>query len=218
MLEYYYEQRKYKNTIQLGKIFLKKLITCSEYLHVIIISNTKIRAKLLVAKAIFQLTEGFSKGLDEMEQLLPDVLPLRFNYKEEFSEICSFLILKLSHIETCYPQVYSIPRYIAIAVVYTVFVIPLQHPYHNQEHKNFPSSPPKSTVPEIIMHSPSKEVVVSGESELLNVDYLETSVPYITSVKDFFINNLTWLCGIIFQFSSQRFLLNTFTVFVRLYI
>ncbi len=222
VLEHYYEQKKYKKTIQLGKIVLKKLITCSEYLHVIHLTP-KIRAKLLVAKAIFQ-TEGFSKGLDEMEQLLPDVLPLRFNYKKEFSEICSFLILRLSHIETCYPQVYSIPRYIAIVVVYTVFVIPLQHPYHNQEHKNFPSSPPKSTVPEIIMHSSSKEVVVSGEFELLNVDYLETFVPYITSVKDFFINNLTWLCGIIFQFSFSfqsiviRFLLNTFTVFVRLYI
>ena len=217
VLEHYYEQKKYNKTIQLGKNFLKKLQTCRSN---VVFLTPKIRAELLVAKAIFQ-SESFSKGLDKLERLLSDVLPLQSHYKKEFSEICSLLIFRLSHIETCYPQVYSVPRFIAFATVYLVFAIPLQHPSYDQGHNNFPSPPPKSTVPEIIMHSPSKEVAISGESELLNADYLEMLSVHVPSVKDCFINNLAWLWGIIFQFSSQsiviRFIFNTLTVFVRLH-
>ncbi len=106
-------------------------------------------------------------------------------------------------------------------VVYTVFAIPLQHPSYYQEHNNFPSPPPKSTVPEKTIHSLSKDIAISGKFELSNVDYIQSSVSYIVSVKDWFINNLKWLWGILIM-SSQNivfvFLFNTITVFIRLYI
>ena len=217
VLEHCYEQRKYNKTIQLGNNFLKKLQTCRSN---VIFLPPKIRAELLVAKAIFQ-SESFSKGLDKMEQLFTDVLPLQFNYKKEFSEICLFLILRLNHIATCYPWVYSIPGDMAKATVYIVFAIPLQHPSYDQEYNNFPSPPPKSTVPQIIMHSLSKDIAISGKFEVSNVDYIQTSIPYILSVKHSFINNLKWLWGILIlslQNFIVRFLFNTITVFIRLYI
>ncbi len=220
VLEHCYEQRKYNKTIQLGNIFLEKLRTCYKLSQV---NTIKIKPSMLVAKSVFW-SGSYSEGMDKMEQLLQlqrSMGPWLYQvYKKEFSEICFYLIPRLKHIATCYPWVYSISHYMSI-VVYTVFAIPLQHPSYYQEHNNFPSPPPKSTVPEKTIHSLSKDIAISGKFELSNVDYIQSSVSYIVSVKDWFINNLKWLWGILIMTSQNIvfiFLFNTITVFIRLYI
>ena len=215
VLEHFYERKKYKKTIQLGEIILKQLKACSKQLPVID-QTPVIRTELLVAKSIFW-SESFSKGMDKMEHLVPQILPHQPMYVKELSTICIYLIPRFSYVETCYPWIYSVPGYMAMATVYIVFVIPLQNPYYAQEHKKFPSPPPKSTVPEIIMHSPSKEVATAGDFELSNINYMQTSVSYILSVNDVLIKNLLWLWSIKNNF-VVRFLFNTITVFVRLYL
>ncbi len=219
VLEHFYEQMKYNKTIQLGEILLNRLKTCSKQSSVID-QAPLIRAELLVAKSIFW-SGRFSKGMDKMEHLIPQILLHQQIYDKELSDICLYLIFRFSHIATCYPWINTAPVFMAKATAYIVFVIPLKHPYNIQEPKNFPSPPLKSTVPEIIMHSPSKDIAISSEFELSNVDSIQTSVPYIVSVKYSFINNLKWLWGILIwslQNFIVRFLFNTIAVFIRLYI
>ncbi len=173
VVEHFYEQMKYDETIQLAQIVLKKLKTCNKFT-----THISIRLELLVAKAMFWF-RSFSEGMDQMEQLIPFAPPFA---EKDLSDICFYLIPRLGHIATCYPLVYSIPRYMAKNIVYILFVIPLQHPYDN--HKNFPSESWPSL----------KDIAKLCESELLsNFDYMQT-------------------------FLVVRFLFNTFTVFIRLYI
>ncbi len=224
LIENWYTQKNYNKTIQFGQQFLKNIKACPISIS-ILLRVVMIRGEMLVAKAIYWGESKF-KGMDKMEELIS---PLQNQQAREFSDICLYLIPRLKYIPTCYPEVYNIPRYTAIAIMYTVFAIPTH--FSPSDHVSESSSPPPLTSTFIKITLFSRSIIVSTRTEsalaiaVADVDYVQTLVPSATYV---FNDNTSLIVSyhvhsdsplfdhIYSQYSIIRFVINILSVYIRL--
>ena len=212
VVKYYFKERDYKRTVQLGRVLLDSQKTCIK--HPYIIFSESIEVKAMMAKAMF-FSGNFSQGMDEMEDVISLIAPNPIFHERELFEFCLYLIPRLRHIVTCYPWVKSYPSSVAKFLMYVVFVIPLD-PYSSEVQVEYPS-PAKSTVPELTMLSDSKQIVPT-QTSLQWMNRIQYEAPNVRENIVWAVRVFSTIVRFLLQFNSIRLLVNILLVLIRLYL